>query len=54
MASQSVNVKNKFSLLKSLEPNRFSDIIVQVVKEPYDEGDRMTLWVTDYTENVDS
>lgn len=48
---QSLNVKEKFTLLKDVKDGKFADIIVQVVKEPYDLGDKMTLWVTDYTEN---
>lgn len=48
---QSLNVKEKFTLLKDIKDGKFADIIVQVVREPYDLGDKMTLWVTDYTEN---
>lgn len=47
----SLNVKNKFSLLQDMRQDRFYDLVVQVAKEPFDLGDKMTLWVTDYTEN---
>lgn len=48
---QSLNVKDKFSLLKDVREGQFADLIVQVVKDPYDLGDNMNLWVSDYTEN---
>ncbi|KAI2623122.1 hypothetical protein GGR54DRAFT_596672 [Hypoxylon sp. NC1633] len=48
---QSRNVKQKFCLLKDVEEGQFCDIIVNVVKDPYDEMERASLWVTDYTEN---
>ncbi|KUI56789.1 Protection of telomeres protein 1 [Cytospora mali] len=50
-AEQTLNIKDKFSLLQDVKEGRFSDIIVQVVKAPYDLGDRTSLWVSDYTEN---
>ncbi|KAJ4388595.1 hypothetical protein N0V93_006053 [Gnomoniopsis smithogilvyi] len=50
-ARQSLNVKDKFCLLQDVRDSKFADLIVQVVKEPYDLGDKMTLWVSDYTEN---
>lgn len=52
-AEQTLNVKDKFTLLQNVEIRKFADLIVQVVKEPYDLGDMMTLWVSDYTENSD-
>ncbi|KAK7413436.1 hypothetical protein QQX98_007661 [Neonectria punicea] len=52
MALQSTNVKDKFSQLKDVVDGRFYDIVVQVVREPYDQGDKITLWVSDYTENL--
>lgn len=52
-AEQTLNLKNKFSLLQNVQDHKFADLIVQVVKEPYDLGDMMTLWVSDYTENSD-
>lgn len=50
-AKQSLNVKDKFSLLQDVKEGKFADLIVQVVKEPFDMGDKMTVWVSDYTEN---
>ncbi|ROV87692.1 hypothetical protein VMCG_10565 [Cytospora schulzeri] len=50
-AEQTLNIKDKFTLLQDAEYRKFADLIVQVVKEPYDLGDKMTLWVSDYTEN---
>lgn len=50
-ARQSLNVKDKFSLLQDVKVEKFADLIVQVVKEPFDMGDKMTVWVSDYTEN---
>lgn len=47
----SLNVRDKFMLLKDVKPDSFCDVIVQLVREPYDLGDKITLWVTDYTEN---
>ncbi|KAG6005684.1 hypothetical protein E4U54_000293 [Claviceps lovelessii] len=47
----STNVKNKFSELKDVQDNKFVDTVVQIVREPYDQGDKITLWVSDYTEN---
>lgn len=52
-AEQTLNVRDKFTLLQNVEVRKFADLIVQVVKEPYDLGDMMTLWVSDYTENSD-
>ncbi|KAF4988608.1 hypothetical protein FGRMN_9669 [Fusarium graminum] len=51
MVITSANVKNKFSLLKDLKDGQFCDIIAQIVRQPHDAGDKMTLWVSDYTEN---
>ncbi|KAM0324188.1 hypothetical protein ACHAQA_008382 [Verticillium albo-atrum] len=50
-AEQSLNLKDKFSRLENVKPERFYDLIVQVVREPYDLLDKVTIWVTDYTEN---
>ncbi|KFA75507.1 hypothetical protein S40288_01238 [Stachybotrys chartarum IBT 40288] len=52
MKVQSLNVKDKFRELKDVRDGVFSDILVQLVKDPYDTGDKMTLWVSDYTENT--
>lgn len=49
--SLNVNVREKFSTLDKVREGRYYDAIVQVVKDPFDEGMQMNLWVTDYTEN---
>ncbi|OIW29718.1 hypothetical protein CONLIGDRAFT_631796 [Coniochaeta ligniaria NRRL 30616] len=51
MATRAVNVKQKFSLLQDVSESKFCDIIVQVCRDIYDLGDRITLYVSDYTEN---
>jgi protection-of-telomeres protein 1 len=48
---QSRNTKDKFSTLEGVRDGRFFDIVTQVIKEPYDQMDKVTLWVSDYTEN---
>lgn len=48
----SVQVKEKFSLLKDVACDRFVDVIAEVVKQPYDLGDKFTLWISDYTEHA--
>jgi hypothetical protein len=50
-AAQSLNVKQKFSLLKDVQEGRFYDLVVQVAREPYTTYDMTTLYVSDYTEN---
>ncbi|KAK2000357.1 telomere-binding alpha subunit central domain-containing protein [Colletotrichum falcatum] len=50
-AAQSLNVKNKLCELKDVKDGTFHDIIVQVVDEFYDFGDKIRLYVSDYTEN---
>ncbi|KAH8891387.1 hypothetical protein GQ53DRAFT_746904 [Thozetella sp. PMI_491] len=50
-AQASLNVKNKFSLLQDVRDETFYDIIAQVARDPYDAGDKVTLYVSDYTEN---
>ncbi|KAL2179274.1 uncharacterized protein P884DRAFT_196452 [Thermothelomyces heterothallicus CBS 202.75] len=50
-AEQSLNVKQKFSLLKDVQEGKFCDLIVQVVRDPYDGLSALTLYVSDYTEN---
>lgn len=49
---QSLNVKDKFSLLRDVQEGKFADLTVQVVKQPYYEGDMISLWVCDFTENA--
>lgn len=51
MKAMSTNVKNKFCELKDVRDGGFADMVVEVVNEPYDLGDRYTLWVSDYSEN---
>ncbi|KAI1801028.1 hypothetical protein F4811DRAFT_536113 [Daldinia bambusicola] len=48
---QSRNVKNKFKVLSDVRDRQFCDIIVNVVKQPFDQMDKATIWVSDYTEN---
>ncbi|KAJ6785819.1 hypothetical protein PWT90_06038 [Aphanocladium album] len=48
---KSVQIKEKFSLLKDVACDRFADVIAEVVREPYDLGDKFTLWISDYTEH---
>lgn len=50
-ASQSLNLQGKFRELKDVEPGIYADLIVEVVKQPFNQGDRVTLWVSDYTQN---
>ncbi|KAJ4306258.1 hypothetical protein N0V88_001056 [Collariella sp. IMI 366227] len=49
-AVRSLNVKNKFSLLKDVQEGKFYDLIVQVARDPFG-FDMVTLYVSDYTEN---
>ncbi|KAI6782919.1 uncharacterized protein J7T54_002078 [Emericellopsis cladophorae] len=51
MVAQSATFVDKFRVLQNVEPGRFYDLIVKVARKPYDQGDKVTLWVTDYTEN---
>ncbi|KAH6892144.1 hypothetical protein B0T10DRAFT_286303 [Thelonectria olida] len=51
MKVQAANVKNKFRLLKDVVDGQFCDIVALVVRAPYDVGDKITLWVSDLTEN---
>ena len=48
---QSRSVRDKFRELKDVDEG-FCDLIVHLVREPYDMSDKMTLWVSDYTENA--
>ncbi|GKT85117.1 telomere-binding alpha subunit central domain-containing protein [Colletotrichum tofieldiae] len=50
-ATRSLNIKNKLCELKDAKDGTFHDIIVQVVQEPHDYGDKIRLYVSDYTEN---
>lgn len=51
MVLRSRNVRDKFRELKDVEDGCFCNVIVQLVKEPFDLHDKITLWVSDYTEN---
>ena len=44
--------REKYSELKGVADMRFHDLVVEFVDDPYEQGDRMTLWVSDYTENA--
>lgn len=50
-ASQALHVKQKFQELSNIREGTFFDFIVMAVKQPFEMGDCVTLWVTDYTEN---
>ncbi|KAK4041807.1 hypothetical protein C8A01DRAFT_14535 [Parachaetomium inaequale] len=50
-AAQSLNIKQKFSLLKDVQEAKFYDLVVQVAREPYAGLSMVTLYVSDYTEN---
>lgn len=43
-------VRDKFSELDKIEPGSFYDFVAQVIRW-HDIGDKITLWVSDYTEN---
>ncbi|KAI0550763.1 hypothetical protein F4679DRAFT_191691 [Xylaria curta] len=48
---QSGHTKDKFCTLEHVVDGKFCDVIVNVVKAPFDETEKTTLWVSDYTEN---
>ncbi|RFN45978.1 protection of telomeres protein 1 [Fusarium flagelliforme] len=52
MVMTSANVKDKFRLLKDVQDGQFCDIVAQIVRPPFDAADKITLWVSDYTENA--
>ncbi|RDA82639.1 hypothetical protein CP532_0927 [Ophiocordyceps camponoti-leonardi (nom. inval.)] len=49
--AQSVNIKNKFSELRNVREGVYVDVLVEIVKAPYDEYEKCSIWVSDYTEN---
>jgi hypothetical protein len=51
MSIQSLNVRRKFSELKDIKEGSFYDFLVQLVKDPFDCGGRVTIWISDYTEH---
>lgn len=50
-AELSKNVRDHFSLLANVQDRMFADLIVQVVRQPFDLGDKVCLWASDWTEN---
>ena len=50
-ASASLNIKPKFCLLSDVNDGKFCDLVVRVCRDLYDHGDKVTLYVSDYTEN---
>jgi hypothetical protein len=48
---ESGHQKDKFCKLENVIEGKFCDVIVNVVKAPYDQMDKTTLWVSDYTEH---
>lgn len=48
---QSSHIKDKFCRLENVIESKFCDVIVNVVKAPFEEVEKTTLWVSDYTEN---
>jgi protection of telomeres protein 1 len=51
-AAASLNVNTmKFRLLKDVSQDTYCDVIAQVARKPFDGVDKVTLYVSDYTEN---
>ncbi|KAI0969820.1 hypothetical protein F4678DRAFT_438282 [Xylaria arbuscula] len=50
-SSQSARTRDKFCKLDNIVDGNYCDVIVNVVKAPFDEMEKTTLWVSDYTEN---
>lgn len=51
-AELSMNIRERFTLLADVRDGKFADLIVQVVREPFDLVDKICLWVSDWTENA--
>jgi protection-of-telomeres protein 1 len=51
LKAKSLAASQKFKELKDVQIDTFVDVIVQLVKQPYNSDDRSTLWVSDFTEN---
>ncbi|KAI0157664.1 hypothetical protein GGR57DRAFT_51832 [Xylariaceae sp. FL1272] len=51
LVNNSTHRREKFCKLENVVADKFYDTIVHVVKAPYDEADKTTIWVSDYTEN---
>ncbi|KAK4219473.1 hypothetical protein QBC37DRAFT_410121 [Rhypophila decipiens] len=52
-ANRSLNIKDKFSLLSDVKEGNYYNLIVRVVRSPYNLYDKLTLYVSDYTKNDD-
>jgi hypothetical protein len=48
---QATNVKDKFSLLKDVKPDRFYNILGEVIKVHDVSSESVTVYLSDYTEN---
>ncbi|KAK1243591.1 hypothetical protein MKX08_001729 [Trichoderma sp. CBMAI-0020] len=46
-----ITANEKFKVLKDVQMDTYVDVIVQLVRQPYDTADRITLWISDFTEN---
>jgi protection-of-telomeres protein 1 len=51
-AKQAMNVKDKFSLLKDVKPDRFYNILGEVIKVHDVSYQAVAVYLSDYTENV--
>lgn len=49
--AKSITANEKFKVLKDVQVDAYVDVIVQLVRQPYDTADRITLWISDFTEN---
>ncbi|KAM7201451.1 hypothetical protein V8F33_003275 [Rhypophila sp. PSN 637] len=52
-ANRSLNIKDKFSLLSDVKEGNYYNLIVRVVRSPYNLYDKLTVYVSDYTKNDD-
>lgn len=48
----SKNVRDRFSLLADVQDHMFANLIVQIVRSPFDLGDKVCMWASDWTENA--
>ncbi|KAL7797540.1 hypothetical protein V8C37DRAFT_369809 [Trichoderma ceciliae] len=51
MKAKPASATEKFKELKDVRDGIFVDVVVQLVRQPYDTGDKITLWISDFTEN---
>lgn len=49
--AKSSTPNEKFKVLRDVQMDTYVDVMVQLVRQPYDTADRITLWVSDFTEN---